>query len=138
MITSTLQRVRDDQTGAAAVEFVLALPVLVTLMIAILQFGLILQAQGAMRHGIGEGLRMAKVNAVATETQILDRARASMSGIDMNNVTSMSFTRGTSSVGGEVADWGRITVNYEMQPIIPFAPLPPIRLNATRRVYLPT
>ncbi len=60
-----LRKLASHRDGAVAIEMAFALPVLVTLMIGILQFGLILQASGAMRHGIGEGLRFAKVNAVA-------------------------------------------------------------------------
>lgn len=138
MIKALFHRLRDDRAGAAAVEFVMAMPILITIMIAILQFGLVLQAQGAMRHGIGEGLRMAKVNASATNAQILARATNSMSGIDTGNITSINFTRGTTPMGGEIADWGRITVNYEMQTLIPFALIPPIQLNATRTAYLPS
>jgi Flp pilus assembly protein TadG len=132
-----IQRLWADRKGAAAIEIIFALPLLVTIMIGILQFALILQAQGAMRHGIGEGLRMAKVNAAATEAQILDRARASMGGSQTGNITAMDFTRGTTTVNGEIAEWGRITIDFEMQPVIPVAAVPPIQLTATRTVYLP-
>lgn len=136
-MTCFIQRLWADRKGAAAIEIIFALPLLVTIMIGILQFALILQAQGAMRHGIGEGLRMAKVNAAATEAQILDRARASMGGSQTGNITAMDFTRGTTTVNGEIAEWGRITIDFEMQPVIPVAPVPPIQLTATRTVYLP-
>lgn len=137
-MTHLLKRFRTNEKGAAAIEVALTLPILITIMIGILQFALILQAQGAMRHGIGEGLRMAKVDASATKSQILSETKASLSGINISKVTSMDFTRGTKSLDGEVANWGRITINYEMQPIIPFAPVPPIKLTATRTVYLPS
>lgn len=122
-----------DPRGASAIEFAFAMPVVVTLMIGILQFGLVLQASGAMRHAIGEGIRYAKVHPSATETEVLDETRSALAGVDPDGVTQLSFQRGTASG----AEFGRITMRYSLDPFIPFASLPPIVLNQTRTAYLP-
>lgn len=130
----TVRKLRSDEGGAVAIEMAFALPVLVTLMIGILQFALVLQASGAMRHGIGEGLRFAKVNASATAAQVEAETRANMEGVKLTGIRSLTFQRGTASG----AAFGRIAMQYELTPVIPFAPLPPIQLNETRTAYLPS
>ncbi len=133
MLGRIFREIIRDRRGATVIEYAFALPVLVMLMIGILQFALILQASGAMRHGIGEGLRYAKVNPDATESEVLAQVRPAMGGVDLNNVTSLRFTSGTTN---GVA-FGRITMQYEMMPVIPFAPLPAIQLSETRTTFLP-
>jgi Flp pilus assembly protein TadG len=128
-----LARLGEDLRGAAAVEFALAVPVLVTLMIGILQFGIVLHASGAVRHAVGEGIRHAKVYADATEAQVYQKIRDSMAGVNPAGITSLEFDRGTANG----ADFGRVTMQYKLQPVIPFAAIPPITFNETRTAYLP-
>lgn len=128
-----LARIGADQRGAAAVEFALAIPALITLMIAILQFGIVLHASGGVRHAVGEGIRHAKVYPDATEAQIYDKVRNSMAGVNPAGITSLTFERGTANG----ADFGRVTMQYELQPVIPFAAIPPITFNESRTAYLP-
>ena len=124
---------RNDR-GAVAVEMAFALPVLTTVMIGILQFGLVLQASGAMRHGIGEGLRLAKIHGSTPAEDVEERVRESLAGVRLDGIESLEFERGT--IDG--ADWGQISMTYEMEPFIPFAPIPPIVLTETKRVWLPS
>jgi hypothetical protein len=139
------RRLCSDARGAVAIEMAFALPVVVMLMIGILQFALVLQASGAMRHGIGEGLRFAKVNAIADpddaaevaalEQEVEDVAMAALAGMDRDGIKSIEFTSGTDASG---ARFGRIDVIYGMKPIIPFAPLPEIALSESRQAFLPS
>lgn len=135
MIVNLLQRIRKDNRGAAVVEMAFALPVLIVIMIGLLQFAIVLQANGAIRHGIGEGLRLAKVNSGISDADVFAEVEASIQGIDSTNITFKDFDKGTTSSGVE---WGRLTVRYEITPVIPFASVGKIRLQETRRVYLPT
>ena len=128
-----LSRMGRDARGATTVEMAFALPVLIMLMIGILQFGLVLQASGAMRHGIGEGLRTAKVSSSATTAQIEKEIKDQLRGINTEKAT-VAFTRGTE--GG--ADYGEAKIDYTMKPVIPFAALPEIKLTESRRVWLPS
>ncbi|MXP41497.1 hypothetical protein GRI75_07550 [Altererythrobacter soli] len=109
------------------------MPVLITLMIAVLQFGIVLHASGGVRHAVGEGIRHAKVYPEATEAQIYQKVRSSMAGVNPAGIASLRFERGTSNG----ADFGRVTMRYELQPLIPFAAIPPITLDETRMAYLP-
>ncbi|MCB2076999.1 MAG: pilus assembly protein [Novosphingobium sp.] len=129
-----LRRLHSDKRGTAAIEFTFAMPLLATLMIGILQFGLVLQASGAMRHAIGEGIRFAKVHPGATQTEVLDRTREALAGVKLSGVKQLTFQRGTSNQ----AEYGQITMQYELDPMIPFADIPPITLNETKTAYLPS
>lgn len=129
-----LFRVLRDSRGGTAVEFAFALPVLVMVMIGILQFAIVMHASGAMRHVVGEGIRYAKVYPNATTEQVLTEARDSFAGIEAANVTELSFERGSSNG----ASFARMTMRYQLQPVIPFAPLPAILLSQTKTAYLPS
>lgn len=131
---SVLARLRRDENGSLGVEYAFAIPVLVTIMIGILQFGMVLHANGAMRHALGEGIRLAKVDWDATDTEITDATKAALVGIDPKGVKSVTYTKGTSGA----AKYGRVTMKYEMTPVIPFAPIPAIKLEETRQSWLPT
>lgn len=139
----TLKKLAADNGGATLVEFAFALPVLIMIMIGTLQFALVMQASGAMRHGIGEGLRYAKVNGVddpddpvevaALKAKVEEVARDALTGINLSNIKSLEFSRGTDNG----AEYGRIDMEYEMETVIPFTPGGKIDMNESRTVYLP-
>lgn len=139
-----LKSLARDRNGAAVIETAFALPVLVMLMIGILQFGMMLQASGAMRHSMGEGLRYAKVNAVTDPTDAAEVAalkakveeitKASLAGINKDNIKMLTFTSGEDSG----AKYGKIEMRYEMKPFIPFVPMDAIKITKSRTVYLPS
>lgn len=131
---TVLRKLRHCREGSVGLEFGMALPILVVLMIGILQYGLVLNANGSMRNAMGEGLRLAKVNPAATNSEVLSRTRSTLVGVDPNAVTSLTFARGTSNN----TQTGTMTMQVTLTPIIPFAPIPPIVLNQTKRVYLPS
>jgi Flp pilus assembly protein TadG len=115
------------------VEFAVALPILIAMIIGVIQFGLVLNANGVMRNAMGEGLRLAKVNPTATNTAVISRARNAMVGVDRTGIQSLTFSRGTSNN----VDTGTMTMTVQLTPIIPFAAIPPIVLTQTKTVYLP-
>lgn len=127
-----MHRLLSDKRGSMGLEFGLALPILVAMILGVLQFGLVLNANGAMRNAMGEGLRLAKVNPTATSTQVIDRTKATLLGVDHNGITTLTFSRGiTNNV-----KTGTMTMTITMKPVIPFAPIPPIVLTQTKRIYL--
>jgi len=139
-----IRNIVSDKRGAAAVEMAFALPVTIMLMIGILQFALVLQASGAMRHGLGEGLRYAKVNTVsdpsdssavaAHKATVEEIAKNSLAGVNPSGIKAVTFARGVSNG----AQFGSISMEYELKPIIPFAAIPAIKLNESRQIYLPS
>jgi Flp pilus assembly pilin Flp len=64
---------RAGERGAAALEFALIAPVLLLLLLGIIEFGFMFQAQLALTHAAREGARMAAVGKYDAAT-VLDRA----------------------------------------------------------------
>ncbi len=122
-----------NERGSLGIEFAFAIPVLVALIMGIVQFGLVLNANGAMRNAMGEGLRLAKVNPDATESAVLNRTLDSLVGVDHNGIEALTFSRGAV----DNAETGTMTMKLKLTPIIPFAAIPPIELTQTKTVYLP-
>ena len=131
--TSILHRLRSDETASLGFEFALAMPVLVTIMLGVLQFGMALHASGAMRNAMGEGLRLAKVYPTATADEVYTRTKDRFVGVDKSGIQSLVFTRGTATNG---ASYGKLVMKYQMDFLLPFAPIPPITLTETKQVYL--
>jgi Flp pilus assembly pilin Flp len=127
-----MRRTIADEGGATAVEFAFAFPVLIMLLVAGLQFGIVLHTSTGLRHALGEGIRYAKINPGLTDEAILTRTKDSLSGIDKGGITSLTYERGTENG----ADYGVIAVDYEVTPMIPFAPVGTIRLSESKRAYL--
>lgn len=65
--------VRRRDGGAAALEFALVIPVLILLLVGIIEFGFMFQAQLALTHAAREGARMAAVGRWDA-TEVTNRA----------------------------------------------------------------
>ena len=129
-----MQRMLRNERGSMGLEFGLAIPILVALIIGVLQFGLVLNANGSMRHAMGEGLRLAKVDPSASNTAVTDRVKAELVGVDHKGIQTLTFNRATTNN----IDRGTMTMTIKLTPIIPFAVIPPITLTQTKTIYLPS
>ena len=61
---------RRDEQGAAAIEFALAIPILVTLIYGIFEFSQLYYANSGMQHALGEGARYATLYDTTTTSHI--------------------------------------------------------------------
>lgn len=126
-----IRRLLADNKGVTTLELALALPLLATLMVGILQAGMLMHTNGSMRHAIGEGLRFAKVNPAATATQVETFARNSFTGVDTSGLTAVNYARGVNNG----AAFGELTITYQAQPVIPFIPSRLVTMSETKQVY---
>lgn len=126
-------RLSRDDRGSLGFEFALAMPILVTLMLGILQFGMALHASGAMRNAMGEGLRLYKVDRSVTATEVYAETKDELVGVDQKGIQSLVFTSGTAANG---ASYGKLVMKYTLEPLLPFAPVPDIELVEEKYVYL--
>lgn len=74
---------RDDQTGAAAVEFALIMPVFVMVVFGIIAFGIVFAQQLALGNSARQAARYGVVSG-RTCSQIVDEAKSSAGTIGMN------------------------------------------------------
>jgi Flp pilus assembly protein TadG len=125
-----------DQRGGAMVEFAFAAPILITLMIGILQSSLMLYAKSGMRHGIGEGVRFAKVyrSTQANQTAVLNKVKSSLYGVKVSGIQTLTYQRTTNARGEDLVT---IAMTYQPSSFIPFVRRLPITLSESRTVYLP-
>lgn len=133
---SFISKFRKSERGAAAIEFALAIPLIIIMFYGIAQYGIILLANAGIRHGIDTGARAATVYIGATsmtDTQIRNTVTGSMYGINGVTVTAPAIVRGTSN-GVRYVD---ITVTYSTPIDLIFYRYGPISLSETRRAYLP-
>lgn len=127
-----IRKLRRNNQGASAVEFALALPVLVTMMWGIFQFGILFGSDAGMQHALGEGARFATIWPAPADTQVKQR------------MTNKLFQMGTGTF--TIADPVRDTTNgfvdlritYQFTPNLLFFTLPQVTLTRTKRAYITT
>lgn len=130
---SPLRALAGDRTASTTVDFAFALPILVVLMVGALQASQILHARGSLRHAVGEGVRLAKVNPDATQAQVLALVRAQLPSLKAERLSNLGFTRGTAN-GAQTAT---VTASYTTAsdyPVISF----PVTITESKTVYLPS
>lgn len=129
-----------DESGAAMVETAFALPVLITLIWGIFQFGVALQGHAGMQHSLGEGARFATLclnpNVTTgcgrpTDAQIIAR------------MTSSRFNSGYGSYGEPTVTAGAagsktiiLATTFTMPLNFMFFPGPTVTLSRNKTVYL--
>lgn len=127
------KRFFKDRSASTTVDFAFALPVLLVIMVGTFQLGLYLNYSGAMRHALGEGIRLAKVDTAADQDAIKAEVVSEMITLDPNNIVGFAFVRGT--VNG--VQYGTIVMKYKMESIMPLVPIPDITITETKTAYLP-
>lgn len=119
----------SDQSGSAAIEFVVAVPVLVSMLWGIFQFAILLQANAGMHHALGEGARLATVWPTPSDTQIQTKITSAKFGMG-------NGTWGTPVIDNSVAGQKTIRVTYQQPLEFLFFEGPTVDLRASKTVYL--
>jgi Flp pilus assembly protein TadG len=120
MVTQMMRRWRDR--GAAAVEFALVVPILITLIFGAIEFGLYVQARTVLENAAREGVRVASLTANGNSTadaQIQAAAKGAIVGVagtptvtaTCATPTGVSCTIGAANNGGNVATV-KVVLNY--------------------------
>jgi Flp pilus assembly protein TadG len=129
-------KIRQNQDGASATEFALAVPLVLLLFYGMAQFGIILMANSGLRHAVDTGARAATVYVGATpitDEQIRTIVTNSLYGVDNATVSTPTISR-SSSHGVSYVD---ITVAYSAPIDLIVYQYGPVVLSETRRAYLP-
>ena len=131
-----LSKYRNNQDGAAAIEFALAIPIVIMLFFGMAQFGLILLANSGIRHALDKAARTATVYVGATlitDQQIRNTVTANLYGIQSGAVSTPVVSRGV--VDG--VTYVDISVTYTTSIDFILYTYTPMSLTETRRAYLP-
>lgn len=137
---SPLKLLRRNEDGAAAIEFAIALPVLLVMIYGIFEIGLIFQANAGMQHALGEGARYATLcTPTATgcnspsDSAVVTRMSSKVFGMNIGTFSTPTVTTPATSDCTHCKD---LSVTYSVTPSYLFFNGPPITLTRTKRVYL--
>jgi len=120
---------KRNERGAAAIEFAIAVPVLVLMIYGIFRIGLLYQANAGMQHALGEGARLATLYPTPTDTQITNRMNARLFGQGYGTFTVATPVTSTTSK--------TLTITYTTPMDFLFVPGPTVTLTRSKVVYMP-
>jgi Flp pilus assembly pilin Flp len=126
-----VRKLARSKDGAAAVEFILAAPFLILLIVGILQLGIVFLAKAGLEQAVEAGARYATIYPRPNESQIAARVLANGYGMQASGIVGPTFQYG--SAGG--SPYVEITMRYRVSPNFIFFELAPIELQHTRRAY---
>jgi Flp pilus assembly protein TadG len=137
---TVLTPLRRNEEGAAAIEFAIALPVLLVMIYGIFQIGLIFQANAGMQHALGEGARYATLCTPTStgcnspsDSAVVTRISSKVFGMNIGTFGTPTVTTPAAATCTHCKD---LSVSYTVTPNYLFFSGPPITLTRTKRVYL--
>ena len=128
---------RRDARGAAAVEFALTVPVLITMIYGIFEFSQLYEANAGMQHALGEGARFATLcvpTATGCDPESNDDIKARM------NAKLFGPIDGTFNVQDPVngTNSKTLTITYTRTMNFLFFTGPAVTLTRSKLVYTPS
>lgn len=127
-----LRKLRADRTGSSAIEFAIAVPVLVTFIWGIFQVALLYRANAGMQHALGEGARFATIFPTPSDSAIQSKITSHEFGVS-------GGTWGTPTIStNATAKTKLITVTYSQPTNFLFFQGPAVSLTRSKLVYLST
>ncbi len=81
-----LRRCLGDRHGGTAVEFAMVLPILVTLLLGVFEFGRLFWSWSTIQYATEEAGRYAMLNPTASESTIADFLKGRLTGISASTV----------------------------------------------------
>ena len=119
-----------DPTGSAAIEFAVAVPILVALIWGIIQVALVYQANAGMQHALGEGARLATLWPTPSDSAIQAKITAHEFGVEGGTWSTPTITTDTA------AKTKLIQVSYSQPTDFLFFQGPTVSLSKSKLVYL--
>jgi len=136
-----MMRLRDlrDQSGAAAIEFAIAVPVLMMMIWGIFQIAMVLQANAGVQQALGEGARYATIfntstSARPTDDQISSKITSAKFGIRNGTWQTPVIDDSNEASNGYID----ISVEYDVPTDFLLFDGPEVTLAHTKRVYTQT
>jgi Flp pilus assembly protein TadG len=132
-----LQRLGRSSAGVAAIEFAMAVPILVVVIVGAVQLGMLFFANAGLNNALDEGARYATIFDTTTGTrpttaQITSYITSHEYGLAPANITGPTYATGTNGS----AKYLDITLTYSVPLHFVIARVPAVTLTRTRRVYV--
>ena len=120
-VRSLLPAVGRDRSGVAALEYALALPVLLMVVLGIIEVGRALAVRNEMSHALGRTTRIVHLTPSTTPEQIAASLEGYLENYDTELEVSITEISGTSFM--------EISVQFPFEISIPFAPISEVTLS---------
>lgn len=127
-MTRRLLSLWRDAGGSAAIEFAVAVPILVMLMWGIFEFSLLLEANAGMEQALGEGARYATIYPTPTDTAIQSKITSAKFGLGNGTWSTPTITTTSTTK--------TISVSYSQPTDFLFFNGPSVTFSASKVVYL--
>lgn len=124
-------RLARDQRGAASIEFVLAVPPFIMLLMGALQLGIIACARTGLQHAVDEGARYASIYPTPSDSDIIAKVKSREFGLDPAYTNDPTIVTGT-QYG---VPYKEITMTYSRSLNFIVYQTPAISISYTRRSY---
>ncbi|HEX2803963.1 MAG TPA: TadE family protein [Sphingomicrobium sp.] len=132
----TWTRIFRDRKGSAAIEFAIAVPVLVSFIVGIIQTSVYLQANAGVQHALGEGARVATIYDPTTGSRPPDEVISETIVNSKFGIRGGDWHEPVIDSTNEASDgYIDITVQYDVPTDFFFFPGPAITLQRTKRVF---
>ncbi len=125
--------IAQDQRAVAAVEFAMAAPLLIAMMLGILQMSMMFFANAGLQQAVEAGARYATIYPSPSDAQIIAKVSARQFGLDASRITGPSVSHGTANG----VKYVEVTMAYAMPSTFVFFQTSPLTLTHTRRAYQP-
>ena len=137
---SRLVRLLRDPSGATMIETAFALPVLITMIWAIFQAGLVFRANSGIQHALGEGARRATLYPTPPREVVRSNMEDAVYGIGPGNfeiVVDPPVADDTSTPTiNESKPYFDLTVTYGQNTDLIFFPTPRMTIRKSKRVWI--
>ena len=135
-----LRRLRADDRGVAAIEMAFAFPILIIMIWAIVQLGMMYRALAGIQQGLGEGARYATLCLTPTSNgctaptpaQIKARIASKVYGISPGTFTVVDPAGGLEGT----TRYFDLTVQYTQPTSLLILPGPTINVSRSKRVWI--
>ena len=124
-------RLIKNQRAAAAIEFGLALPPFLILLMGALQLGIVAMARTGLQHAVDEGARYATIFPTPSDAAIIAYVKQKRVGLDPAYASEPTISHGTQY---GVA-YTEITMSYSRPLDFLVYQTAPISVSYTRRAY---
>lgn len=129
---SFVRKFTADRSGSAAIEFAIAVPVLISFIWGIFQVGILYRANAGMQHALGEAARYATIFPTPSDSELQAKITSRKFGLD-------GGTWGTPTITTDTAAQTKlITVTYSHPTDFLFFQGPTVSLTRSKLVYVST
>ncbi len=126
------RKLAADRTGSAAIEFAVAVPVLISLVWGIFQIAILYRANAGMQHALGEASRYATLFPTPSDSDIQAKVTSRKFGLDNGTWSTPTITT------DDTAKTKLIRVTYSQPTDFLFFTGPTVTLTREKLVYLST